>query len=72
MQIFCEDSVVDSKETPSVIGVFTHNPEYQALAGRELHTLKIGANSAMQEARFEFSISTEQIRDESEIRGPWR
>jgi hypothetical protein len=72
MQIFCEDSVVDSKETPSVIGVFTHNPEYQALAGRELHTLKISANSAMHEARFEFSISTEQIRDESEIRGPWR
>jgi hypothetical protein len=72
MQLFCENSVVNSKETASIIGVFTQNLEYQALAGRELHTFKIGANSAMNEARFEFSISTEQIRDESEIRRPWR
>ncbi|KIJ90760.1 hypothetical protein K443DRAFT_686538, partial [Laccaria amethystina LaAM-08-1] len=69
MQLFCEDSVV---ETASIIGVSTQNLEYQALAGRKLHTLKIGANSGMHEARFEFSISTGQIRDESEIRGPWR
>ncbi|KIJ96672.1 hypothetical protein K443DRAFT_682195 [Laccaria amethystina LaAM-08-1] len=72
MQLFCEDSVADSKETASIIDVFTQNLEYQALAGRELHTLKIGANSGMHEARFEFSVSTGQIRDELEIRRPWR
>ncbi|KIK00863.1 hypothetical protein K443DRAFT_593560 [Laccaria amethystina LaAM-08-1] len=72
MQLFCEYSVVNSKEAVSIIGVFAQNLEYQALAGRELHTLKIGANSGMHEARFEFSISTGQIRDESKIRGPWR
>ena len=71
MQLFCDDSVVNSKETASIIGVFTQSLEYQALAEHELHTLKIGANGGMHEARFEFSISTEKIRDESEIQGPW-
>ena len=41
MQLFCDDSVVNFKETASIIGVFTQNLEYQALAGRELNTLKL-------------------------------
>ena len=71
MHLFCDDSVANSKETASIIGVFTQNLEYQALAGRELNTLKIEANGGMHEARFEFSISTGKIRDESEIQGAW-